>query len=398
MSPFSTHGPAPVPAVEDSSPRLRVRTVRRENHHYRLGIDLGQRNAVFVTRTMTLRRFVPWTQAFGLVPEPGYDLVHSVNAVPLLTRRPYVISYENYLPRVPEDKHIGWLEHWLQRRLLSDVRKGTCLALLAMSEYGRRQFRWQNRSFNGREEVESRMEVLYPSIDSATDRPKSHSPRISLLFVGFNFIGKGGPALLRAHARLRSLGLPVDTTIVSSLQWSEDDFLGPPSQAYVEKELRALSADGITHHRSLPNDQVLSLMRASDYFVLPTLHDTFGYVAVEALSRGTPVIATNTCAIPEIIDDGRCGFLLPFERDDQVGRWRFLHQKAHPDYLEHFDQAIEQLAGGIVDAVSRAWEQRLDYENLSAAALDRVRNRFSRTYARDRLEEIYELARISGGP
>jgi glycosyltransferase involved in cell wall biosynthesis len=372
---------------------LRVRTVRRENHHYRLGIDLGQRNARFVARTMTLRRLAGWMQAFALVPEPGYDLVHSVNAVPLLTRRPYVISFENYLPRVPEDTYIGWLERALQRRLLADVRRGRCLALLAMSDFGRRQFQRQNRDLEGREELERRMHVLYPSIDAVAEAPKRHSDRISLLFVGFNVMGKGGPALLRAHERLRAEGIPVDTTVVSTLAWSEDDFLGPPSRDYVERELRRLGAEGVTHHQRLRNDEVLELMRASDWFVFPTLHDTFGYVAVEALSRGTPVLATDTCALPEIVEHGECGFLLPFVKDDHVGRWRHLYRTADPDYLDRFEEAMELLANGIVEAVAGCWERRGDYEALSAAALERVRTRFSRTFARDRLEAIYELAR-----
>ena len=371
---------------------LRVRTVRRQNHHFRLGIDLGQPNAIFVARTMTLRRLVGWSQAFAPVPEPGYDLVHSVNAVPILTRRPYVISFENFLPRVPEDTHIGWLEHWLQRRLLRDVRADRCLALLPMSSYAVRQFRAQNRAFPGREELERRMRVLYPAIETPAHGPKPHSAGISLLFVGFNFIGKGGPALLRAHERLRARGLPVSTTVLSTLEWAEDDFLGPPSRPYVERELRRLGGAGITHHRSLPNARTLELMRGVDYLVLPTLHDTFGYVAIEALSRGTPVIATNTCALPEIVD-GRCGFLLPFERDEEVGRWRYLYRTREPDYLDHFEQAIELLAQGIVEAVERAWEERGDYEALSEGALERARSRFSRAYARAVLEEIYERAR-----
>jgi len=372
---------------------LRVRTVRRQNHHFRLGIDLGQQNATFVARTMTLRRLVGWSQAFAPVPEAGYDLVHSVNAVPIMTRRPYVISFENFLPRVPEDTHIGWLEHVLQRRLLRDVRSDRCLALLPMSRYAIRQFRAQNRAFAGREELERRMRVLYPAIETPGHGPKPHSAGISLLFVGFNFIGKGGPALLRAHERLRARGLPVSTTIVSSLQWAEDDFLGPPSRPYVEQELRRLGGAAITHHRTLPNSQTLELMRRVDYLVLPTLHDTFGYVAIEALSRGTPVIATDTCALPEIVKHGRSGFLLPFERDEEVGRWRYLYQTGEADYLDRFDQAIELLAQGIVDAVERAWEQRRDYEAMSQSALERARTRFSRAYARAALEQIYERAR-----
>jgi glycosyltransferase involved in cell wall biosynthesis len=381
------------PTVPCSTEPLRVRTVRRENHHYRLGIDVGQRNARFVPRTLTLRRLAGALQAVAFVPEPGYDLVHSVNAVPVLTRRPYLISYESYLPRVPEDTYVGWLERALQRRLLADVRSGRCLALLAMSEFGRRQFRRQNRAFPGRAELETRMHVLYPAIDAVAERPKRHSDRISLLFVGFNAMGKGAPALLRAHERLRAEGLPVDTTIVSTLEWRPDDFLGPPSRAYVDGELRRLGAEGVTHHHRLPNREVLELMRASDWFVLPTLHDTFGYVAVEALSRGTPVIASDVCALPEIVADGECGHLLPFPKDDEIGRWRHLHRTREPDYLDRFDEAVELLADGIVAKVAAGWERRGDYEALSAAALERVRSRFSRSFARDRLEAIYELAR-----
>jgi len=369
-----------------------VRTVRRQNAHFRLGIDLGQQNATFVARTMTLRRFVNWTQAFAIAPEPGYELLHTVNAVPLLTRRPYLIQFENFLPRVPEDTYIGWLERYLQKRLLKDVRRGRCLALLAWSEFGRRQFRKQNASFSGLDELEQKVEILHPSIEVAGE-PKPHSSRLQLVFVGFNFMGKGGPALLRAHERLRREGLPVDTHIVSSLTWTPDDFLGPPSRAYVDQELRRLSLEGVTHHAHLPNAEVLELMRASDYLVFPTLHDTFGYVAIEALSRGTPVIATDVCALPEMIDDGSSGFLLPFEKDDEVGRWRYLYQTADPAYQGHFETAIELLADGITNALTRAWESRSSYEAMSAAAIARVRKRFSRDYARTRLEEIYELAR-----
>jgi glycosyltransferase involved in cell wall biosynthesis len=372
---------------------LRVRTVRRENHHFRLGIGLGQRNATFVARTMTLRRIFPSSQAIALAPEPGYDLLHSVNAIPVVTRRPYVISFENFLPRVPEDTHIAWLERWLQRRLLRDVRSGRCLSLLAMSKFGRRQFRAQNRTFAGRDELEQRMEVLYPAAEPRRQTPKAHTSGIRLLFVGFNFMWKGGPALLRAHERLRADGFPVETQVVSTLAWAQDDFLGPPSASYVAQELRRLESEGVTHHRSLPNSEVLDLMRAADYFVLPTLHDTFGYVAVEALSCGTPVIGTNVCALPEIVEDRRTGFLLPFELDGEIGRWRHLYQTAAPSYQSNFERAIEQLADGIVQAVSLGWERRGSYEEMSAAALERVARRFSREYARARLEEIYELAR-----
>lgn len=53
--------------------------------------------------------------------------------------------------------------------------------------------------------------------------------------------------------------------------------------------------------------------------VLPSLGEPFGMVLTESLACGTPVVGTNSGAIPEIVDDPRIGLL--FERDDRdLGR------------------------------------------------------------------------------
>jgi glycosyltransferase involved in cell wall biosynthesis len=46
-----------------------------------------------------------------------------------------------------------------------------------------------------------------------------------------------------------------------------------------------------------------------DIFVLPTNKESFGYVLIEAMSKGKPVLATNQGGPKEIIDDGKNGFL-----------------------------------------------------------------------------------------
>ncbi len=53
------------------------------------------------------------------------------------------------------------------------------------------------------------------------------------------------------------------------------------------------------------------LMIASDLFVLPSVAESFGLVLAEALYLGSPVLATNVGGIPEIIDDGVDGRLVP---------------------------------------------------------------------------------------
>lgn len=373
---------------------LRVRTVRRQNHFFRLGIDVGQRNAVFVPRTMTLRRLLRWTEAFAPVPEPGYDLVHSLNAVPILTRRPYLIAFESYLPRVPEDTYIGWLERALQRRLLRDVRSGQCVAILPMSEFARRQFRWQSRTFPLAEELERCVQVVYPTIEVA-DRPaQDDSNRLKLLFVAARFFGKGGPALIEAHRSLRAAGVPVETTVVSTLDWTPDDYVGPPSEPYVREQRELLAAtEGVTVHSHLPNSRVLKLMAEASFFVFPTFHDTFGYAPLEALAQGTPVIATATCAQPEIVEEGRSGYLLPFENDEHVGKWVHLHRNEEPGYLEIYRDTTQQLADALVDRLNESWEGRAGHSMLRDAALERAGSVFGRQRARRTLEELYERCR-----
>jgi glycosyltransferase involved in cell wall biosynthesis len=373
-----------------SAPPLRVRT--RRDYFLPFVVDLGQHNATLLKRPWApLARLFYWADAFVLLPEPDYDIVHAINAVPLLSGRPYVLTFEDFCPRVPEDRFVGWLERWLQRELVRD----RCVALLALSEYAARQFRYQSRHFPDRDVLEAKLEVRYPAVALRRSEPKQLSDRtLKLLFVGRDFMRKGGPALLRAHEMLRARGVPVQTTVVSSLGWrANDTYVDPPSPALVQRETRRLGQDGVVHHHSLPNTEIFKLMDAADFFVFPTLHDTFGYATLEALACGTPVLATATNALPEVIEDGRCGFLLPLELDGLLGRWTWTYRTREPGFIEAYEAAIDGLAGTLADRLAECWESRANYVSLSAGALERVRTRFNVDAGRERLETLYERCR-----
>lgn len=47
-----------------------------------------------------------------------------------------------------------------------------------------------------------------------------------------------------------------------------------------------------------------------DIFVLPTDKESFGYVLIEAMAKGKPVIATNQGGPKEIIVENRNGYLI----------------------------------------------------------------------------------------
>lgn len=69
---------------------------------------------------------------------------------------------------------------------------------------------------------------------------------------------------------------------------------------------------------TLSHDNVLQEMRKADVFLFPTLTDGFGMVATEAMSMGTPVIATiNSCG-RDIIENGKNGWLIPIQDSEAI--------------------------------------------------------------------------------
>jgi len=58
-------------------------------------------------------------------------------------------------------------------------------------------------------------------------------------------------------------------------------------------------------------DYVENLLPVADLFLLPSDQESFGLVALEAMSCGVPIIATKTGGLPEVVIDGENGFLGP---------------------------------------------------------------------------------------
>jgi glycosyltransferase involved in cell wall biosynthesis len=366
--------------------RLKVRVgwsynARYNTHHRPNGVDL-------VLGPLTpLARINGKLDSFTFI-KPGYDLIHAFNAIPLFSRTPFIVTFEDYCPRVPEDRYVGWLERRLRKSLISD----RCLAIVAMSEYALRKFRRQHQGCPDLAKLLAKTQVIYPAMAASVSDPKPAGDVLRLLFVGVDFMRKGGPAVLEAHRRLKARGIPVETTIVSSLRWSERDYIGPPDKKRCGAVLDSVTSTGVVHYPRLAHNDTMELMRRADYLLLPTFHDTFGYVSLEAMSCGTLVVATSTCAQNEIVEHGRSGFLLDIENDPAIGDWIWLYCQHRACYIDAYWRQIEKLTDQLVEILSVAWERRKDYEAMSAGAIRRVRERFNIDDARDRLAPLYQIA------
>jgi N-acetyl-alpha-D-glucosaminyl L-malate synthase BshA len=121
-----------------------------------------------------------------------------------------------------------------------------------------------------------------------------------------------------------------------------------PDRSRAEAYARAHGlSDRVFFLGNVPNlEEVLG---ACDLFLLPSETESFGMAALEAMTSETPVIATATGGLPEVVIDGETGYLLPVgdvagmaERGIEILRDDVLHKKmgkrAREIAVDHFDE------------------------------------------------------------
>jgi starch synthase len=129
--------------------------------------------------------------------------------------------------------------------------------------------------------------------------------RPSVVFVGRITRQKGLPYLLRAAALL-----PEDVQLVLCA--------GAPDTAEIMAEVRA----GVTElqqtrtgviwiEEMLSRHDLSAVLTAATTFVCPSIYEPLGIVNLEAMACGAAVVGTATGGIPEVIDDGVTGRLVP---------------------------------------------------------------------------------------
>jgi glycogen synthase len=64
----------------------------------------------------------------------------------------------------------------------------------------------------------------------------------------------------------------------------------------------------------LPRDQIIELYSQAAVFCCPSVYEPFGIINLEAMACATPVVATATGGILEVVVDGETGLLVPLEQ------------------------------------------------------------------------------------
>lgn len=242
------------------------------------------------------RQFLAHTKLF--FPVKPADLYHTYNSV-VANHRPWVIEVESYLPRYKPMSEQNPLFRWGLRRLADP----DCKWLLFTSHHTL----GLNRDKLAAAGVDpAKMTVIYRAVEQYLPGAKDPG-RFTILFAGNGFYRKGGVELLKAFQRL---GRPdAQLWIVSSLEVDWGVFPSADDIAWAE---RTIAEDPrITLHRGLPHAGLLQLMRKAHVFVSTTFSDPFNNTILEAMGAQLPVICSATSSLPEVVQEGRNGWLLP---------------------------------------------------------------------------------------
>jgi starch synthase len=163
-----------------------------------------------------------------------------------------------------------------------------------------------------------RVRVVYNGIDTEQYRPDPDTDvverlgidphRLSVVYVGRITRQKGLPYLLRA-----AQSLPREAQLVLLAGQPDTPEIG----AEVEGLAAALAADRgnvVWIREMLPKHEVIQVLTHSTVFVCPSVYEPMGIVNLEAMACETAVVATATGGIPEVVEDGVTGLLVPIEQ------------------------------------------------------------------------------------
>ncbi len=392
IAPASATLPAPGRSRTEVTSGRRLRILAPTRYPWRFNGPRRSRHDV------CRRAFIPFNKislkiegftAFNPVPPRHFDLVHAFNRIPL-GRTPFIIGFESHLPRA-----FG-MEGKALFRVMSNMLASTrCRGIVAISDHAADIVRRQHAHTPLSGTICRKLIRRHPNTElGPTPELRRNSGRpLSVSFVGNHFARKGGCVAVRVAEMAAASRLPVEFHIVSALDVGGSIWTDPADQSFFSPYLSLLDLPNVHWDKHLSNGDVQKLFRDSDVSLLTTLGDTCGFGAIESMAQGTPVIATAQGALPEFIDHGTDGFLLPIPVNE---RREWIHlgdpERGSARFEKLFAAAVEELARRTFQLLQELVDAPGRLASLRYRAYESAKSKFSSEDASLFWDNYYDTA------
>jgi glycogen(starch) synthase len=332
-----------------------------------------------VTFPSNTDNLLPWTMAFNhtltrtalrAARTGSYDVVHAhdwlVTHTAVTVRDHLDVPLVATIHATEAGRHQGWLPHEHNRTIHSVERwlAREAVRVVVCSDY----MKWEvGRLLDLPAE---RTDVVHNGVDVlrwharpravAAARHRFAAPDAPLVsYAGRLVYEKGVQHLIAALPRLRETHPELRIVIAGD----------GPYRAELQAAAAAPGFDGaVTFAGFLGGHDLTALMGASDCYVVPSIYEPFGMVALEAAAVGTPVAAADTGGLAEIVEHGVTG--VKFGAQDPAA---------------------------LADAVSGLLDDREQARTMARRARRRVREDFSWPAIAARTAAVYDAARDQDG-
>lgn len=249
-----------------------------------LRIQLG---FAYMARRLALRK----------LKQSSYSVLHfhtqplAYLSLDLMEQWPTVISIDRTIIQVAKEKTDPQL-HWTYRPHYEIEKRAfeKAAAIVTFSE-STRQSMLQDYDIDS-----SKVRVIYPGVNLALfSLPESpakvtHRP-FTILFIGGDFERKGGHDLLAVFLQGFANDAELHLVTTAPIHCNHP-------KVHIHRQIEAYTPEW------------LQLYHQADVFVMPTYSEPFGWVFIEAMAAGLPIIATAISAIPEMVRHEETGLLI----------------------------------------------------------------------------------------
>jgi glycosyltransferase involved in cell wall biosynthesis len=225
--------------------------------------------------------------------QKDYEIIHCAHCLSKNKNKPWIADFES-----PWQMFISGRDTKKgNKKALKILMRNNCKKILAWTEKAEKEI------ISKFPEVKDKVEIVSFAIPVPKIKKNEHKG-INLLFVSRYFHEKGGEHTLEAFRELTKKYKNVKCIFISQTP---------------KKIIKKYSSNNkINFFDLIPHGKLIEeIFPKMDILVYPAYSDTFGFIFVEAMSFGLPIITVDGFARKDIINEGKTGFIIEREKNNE---------------------------------------------------------------------------------